>query len=117
MDRNSWISTLTIETNPADIAGMRDWLGEHAPPVPSRNSDVLAKFVAHTLISNAHWDGVFAGFRVSRPQPVIDAPWRQDGAFEQDAAIPPPRRWRLALAVSCAFGALTLLACAVAFGR
>jgi hypothetical protein len=117
MTRNSWTTTLTIDTNPTDIADMRDWLGEHAPPVPSRNSDVLAKFVAHTLISNAHWDGVFAGFKVSRPQPVITAPWRQDAAFEQDVVVPPPRRLHLALAASCAFGALVLLAYAVGFAR
>jgi len=67
-------TTLTIETEPHDIVGMRARLAEYALPVPSRNADVLYKFTSTTLISNAEWDGVFYRFTVKRRPTLPGAP-------------------------------------------
>jgi hypothetical protein len=109
MNSNTWNTTLTIETTQDDLTKMRRWLEEHAPPMPSRNADVLAKFIRAMLITDAGWERVFCGFALERPKPVMTRPWAHDQEWPDEPDHHEPRS-RLALAVgSCA--ALMVLAC------
>ncbi|MGJ4972901.1 hypothetical protein ACQR1N_30985 [Bradyrhizobium sp. HKCCYLRH1073] len=109
MDTNTWNTTLTIETTQNDLTKMRRWLDEHAPPAPSRNADVLAKFMRAMLVTDAGWEGVFCDFALERPKPVITRPWAHDQEWPDEPDPSEPRN-RLTLAVGgCA--ALMVLAC------
>jgi len=54
---------------------MRDWLKEHAPPVPSTDADVIGKFLRCIIISNAEWDGVPLQVTLPRPHLAGPMPW------------------------------------------
>lgn len=112
MSSHTWQTSLTIETSQNDLALMRRWLGEHAPPIPSRNADVLAKFARAVLTTNAGWEGVYCSFTLDRPKPVISRPWANDQEWDDVSNTPDPSgpRSRLALAVD-GFAALMVLAC------
>jgi hypothetical protein len=110
MDSNTWTAKLTIEANPTDIWRIRAWLDEHAPPIPSRNADVLSKYIRCVLITSAEYDNIGCRFALDPPRPVL-MPWQQgyEGPWANAQAEPEPRS-RLALAVD-GFAALTVLAC------
>ncbi|WP_321177209.1 hypothetical protein [Bradyrhizobium sp. USDA 3256] len=121
MTHNSWICTLTIDTaTPDAIQAFRKWLSQYGPPVPRRDSDVIAKYVSTMLAACAKSRGTAAAFRATRARPIITAPWRHDAAFEQEptpllAELSPQRRRQLNGLAYCAFGALIVLACIVTF--
>jgi hypothetical protein len=67
----TWTMTVIVEADDNDFRDMREWLEEHAGPVPIRNADVLAKFVSATLNSNAQWDGVHCRFAIERAVALV----------------------------------------------
>lgn len=75
MPLHTWQTDLSINTQKADIRSMRDWLKEHAPPVPSTDADVIGKFLRCIIISNAEWDGVPLQVTLPRPHLAGPMPW------------------------------------------
>lgn len=112
MSSQAWIATVTIEPSQNDLDIMRRWLQENAPPVPSRNADVLAKFTRVILTMNAESEWIDCRFSVERPKPMITRPWANDQEWDDwsNAEGPTGPRSRLALAVD-GFAALMVLAC------
>jgi hypothetical protein len=69
MSFQPWFTTLTIKTNSQTFRDVREWLDEHAPPVPSRDDDALAKYLRCVILSNSEWDGVSLQVELPRPRP------------------------------------------------
>jgi hypothetical protein len=106
MANQTWTTTIISETEPDDFIGMRKWLRENGLPVPSRNDDVLARFIWATIGSNALWEGVFSEFRVKRPT-RLKGPWEYDYDEWPEFTDPPSRIPQLAIG---SFGLLVMLA-------
>lgn len=75
MSLHTWQTDLSINAKKTDIRTMRDWLKEHAPPVPSTDADVIGKFLRCTIICNAEWDGVPLHITLPRPHLAAPGPW------------------------------------------
>ena len=116
MPSTTWKTTITVNINENDFRDMREWLDEHAAPVPSRNADVLSKFISATINSNAQWDGIYCRFMVRRATDRV-YPWQQGYEDDRPRVVPGPVRQdsplkQLALG---SFGLLVMLALYLAF--
>lgn len=107
MASQSWQTTLTTNLTETSIAEMRDWLRINGAAVPARNDDVLAKYLAHVLISNSLWDGISLDIVIPRPRrTAAGAPRLQEGSEWDDwgdADDPAPTRLYLAVCGLCLF--------------
>jgi hypothetical protein len=111
MGFHTWKTTLTVRTSDESLRDIREWLDEHAPPVPSRDDDALAKYLRCVILSNSEWDGV--SLTLDLPRPSLHEPPQVAGCeWDElaDCSFSNQPRSRLALAVDgCA--ALMVLAC------
>jgi len=115
MTIQTWLTTLTIESEPRDIARIRESLAQHAPPVPSRNADVLSKFILTVLKNNAEYEGAFCTFKIKRPI-LPGEPWRADqGKYDEWPGLSEPRSRLGKLAIG-SFGLLVMLAAILTIG-
>jgi hypothetical protein len=113
MGNQTWTTTVISETEPNDFIGMRKWLRENGcVPVPSRNDDVLGRFIWATVGSNALWEGVFSEFKVKRPT-RLKGPWEYDYDEWPELTEPTSRLGQLAIG---SFGLLIMLAAILTVG-
>lgn len=114
----TWKTDLLTDLDQSSLRELRTWLKLHARPVPSRDADVIAKYLRTVINNNSAWDGVPVVFKIYRPERP-GQPW-QNG-FEHEArrgvrGLPAGQHRLIELAVG-SFGLLVMLACYIAFAN
>ena len=116
MPSTTWTTNLTTTTNPAIIGEIRLWLRRNGEGIPSRDADVVGKYLRLAIDVSNRWGGVIIPMSVERPRPVTQ-PWPSgfEGHAPRHLGSPSqPQGLGMQLA-SVAFGLLIMLALYVAF--
>jgi hypothetical protein len=118
MRTTTWKTDLTTTTDPATLGGIRLWLKRNGQTVPSRDADVVAKYLRLAIDANNRWGGVLIPLTINRPHRV-GLPWQTDyeGKWPPYARQPDqPHSMGKQLAIG-SFGLLVMLALIWTFAR
>jgi hypothetical protein len=116
MRSTTWTTDLTMTTDPAILGDIRLWLKRNDEIVPSRDADVVAKYLRLAIDATNQWGGVILPLTINRPRPAVSPwEWTMKGKRPRTPAEPV---WHDSIAKQLAlgsFGLLVMLALYLAF--